>query len=72
MVENLCLYLILPHPALSESSLSTTRLSAVSTRWLCVCVCVFVCMCVCVTVCGFGDYLVYISWWSLISVAGKE
>ena len=47
MAESLCLYLTLPQPALSESSLNTTRLSAVSTRWLqrerereSVCVCV--------------------------------
>ena len=34
MVESRCLYLTRPQPALSESSLSTTTLSAVNTRWL--------------------------------------
>ncbi len=40
MEDSLCLCLMRAQPALSESSLRTSRQSAVSTRWLWGCVCV--------------------------------
>lgn len=70
MEISVCLYLTRPHPALSDSSLSTIKLSAVTTMWLHGHVTQH--HTTQNTISQSTQYLEYRSWWSLISVAGNE